>query len=168
MSFLDDLFGGNAAHSGDNRRFTRLLQDHQYAEALPLVQQAADNGDCVAMCALGAMYVLGHGIEADYAQAYRWFKMGAERGHIASQTALGMLLVKGVGAPRDYHQAAYWLYSAGKAGNMSAVEVLSALAYKDSSVIGPHFSEEELIHLVRAWKKSTIASMAATNSNSVH
>jgi len=40
------------------------------------------------------------------------------------------------------------------AGSMQAIEVLGALAYKDNSVVGPHFTEDELCRLVVSLRKA--------------
>lgn len=49
--------------------------------------------------------------------------------------------------------AAYWLYRAGKSGSLRAIEFLGDLAYRDHSIVGPHFTEDELIELLYRFKK---------------
>ena len=103
---------------------------------------------------MAALTALGRGVEKDPIDACNWFRQAANRGHVPSQAALGMCLAAGLGAPADNKEAAYWLYKAGVAGSMQAIEVLGALAYKDNSVVGPHFTEDELCRLVVSLRKA--------------
>ncbi len=69
----------------------------------------------------------------------------------------------------DRKEASYWLYRAGKAGNMQAIEVLGALAYKDNSIVGVHFTEDELCKLVMQLRKLvTQNTVAPTVSSQLH
>jgi TPR repeat protein len=84
-----------------------------------------------------------------------WFRLEANRGQVAAQAALGMCLSLGLGAPVNNKEAAYWLYRAGKAGSNQAILFLGNLAFKDNSVVGPHFTEDELCKLVVKLRKAS-------------
>ena len=103
---------------------------------------------------MAAMTALGRGVERDPVDACCWFRQAAVRGHVPSQAALGMCLAAGLGTPCDRKEAAYWLYRAGVSGNRQAIEVLGELAYQDHSIVGPHFSEDDLCRLVLGLRKS--------------
>jgi len=48
-----------------------------YAKALELFREAADDGVAAASYNIGAMYLLGQGVPKDYVQAYIWFDRAA-------------------------------------------------------------------------------------------
>ena len=155
MSFLDKFFGDGLSHEDKARApYIAPLERRDYNAAVPLLKDAMRRDDACAMGLMAALTALGRGVEKDPVDACNWFRQAANRGHIPSQAALGMCLAAGLGAPADNLQAAYWLYRAGMAGNMQAIEVLGALAYKDNSVVGPHFTEDELCSLVVQMRKA--------------
>src|SRR5574337_282637 len=162
MSFLDSFFGAELPHKEVSPApYFAALKRRDYAAAVPLLKAAMRRDDARAMGLMGALFALGHGVEKNPADACCWFRQAATRGDVPSQAALGMCLARGLGVPLDHKEAAYWLYLAGKAGNMQAIEVLGALAYKDNSVVGEHFSEDELCHLVLKLHKRTALGKAA-------
>ena len=155
MSFLDEFFGA-PLHQQDTAGppYMAPILRRDYAAAAPLLKKAMQNNDARAMGLMAALTALGRGVEKDPIDACNWFRQAANRGHVPSQAALGMCLAAGLGAPMDNKEAAYWLYKAGVAGSTQAIEVLGALAYKDNSVVGPHFTEDELCRLVMSLRKA--------------
>ena len=130
------------------------LRRRDFAAALPLLRAAMVREDARAMGCYGALCATGQGVEKDLCEAYGWFLHASKRGDVPAQVALGRCLAGGLGAPMNRTEAANWLYRAGMAGNWRAIEALEALATKDCSVIGPHFTEAELIHLLYTFKKA--------------
>lgn len=129
-------------------------------------RQAANRGNVPSQAALGMCLARGLGTPANMNEAAFWlFKAGAAGNAQAievfsalaeqdpSQVALGMCPAAGLGTPANNLDAAALLYKAGIAGNVQAIEVLGALAYQDNSVVGPHFTEDELCRLVMKLKK---------------
>lgn len=165
MNILDSLFGKatsdtDAQHSPP---YAEALNRRDYAAALPLLQQAIARDDARAMGAYAALLALGRGVEKNSQEAYCWFRQGATRGDVRSQVSLGMCLAGGTGTPIDRVEAGYWLYRAGKAGSLEAIAILGELSDRDHSIVGPHFSEDELIDLVYHYRnelkrKATIES----------
>lgn len=154
MSFLDKFFGDDLSQKDKAvAPYVAPLKRRDYVAAVPLLQDAMRQDDARAMGLMAALTALGRGVEKDPVDACNWFRQAANRGHVPSQAALGMCLAAGLGATANNTEAAFWLYKAGVAGNTQAIEVLGALAYKDSSVVGPHFSEDELCRLVLSLRK---------------
>lgn len=153
MSFLDNFFGDATQEDKAPAPYVAPLLRRDYATAVPLLKDAMRREDAQAMGLMAALTALGRGVEKDPVDACNWFRQAANRGHVPSQAALGMCLASGLGAPANNKEAAFWLYKAGTAGNSQAIEVLGALAYKDHSVVGEHFSEEDLCKLVMRLKK---------------
>ena len=163
MNFLDSFFGAAASHEdAAPAPYVAPLQRRDYAAAVPLLKAAMNKDDACAMGLFAALSALGRGVEKNPEDACAWFRQAANRDHVPSQAALGMCLAGGLGAPVDRKEAAYWLYRAGKAGSMQAIEVLGALAYKDNSVVGEHFTEDELCKLVMQLRKQTQRANAAS------
>jgi TPR repeat protein len=133
--------------------YLEFIENKDFAAALPLLTEAIRHNDARAMAFLGAMTALGLGLKADPEGASAWFRQAAVHGDVSSQTALGLCLASGLGIREDRQEAAYWLYKAGCAGNMKAIQSLAAVADQDPSIIGEHFSEDQLIELVLRWKE---------------
>lgn len=162
MNFLDNLLGVSASHKDSAPApYLLPLERRDYAAAVPLLKSAAAREDAQAMGFLAALTALGRGVEKNPEDACAWFRQAAHRGHVLSQAAFGMCLATGNGVALNRKEGAYWLYRAGQAGNLQAVEVLAALAYKDNSVVGEHFSEEDLCKLVMQLRKPALKQKAA-------
>lgn len=169
MSILDEFFGGSLSREDKVAApYVAPLERRDYASAIPLLKDAMRREDARAMGLLAALTALGRGVEKDPEEACNWFRQAASRGHVPSQAALGMCLAAGLGTRHDNQEAAYWLYRAGVAGNVPAIEVLGALAYKDHSVVGPHFSEDDLCRLVMSLKKVAPKVLSSQVSTLLH
>lgn len=154
MNILDSFFGADAfREDAAPASYVAPLERRDYAAAVPLLKVAMNKEDARAMGLFAALSALGRGVDKNPEDACAWFRQAANRDHVPSQAALGMCLAGGLGAPVDRKEAAYWLYRAGKAGSMQAIEVLGALAYKDNSIVGEHFTEDELCKLVMQLRK---------------
>lgn len=170
MNILDSFFGAGAfQEDAAPAPYVAPLERRDYAAAVPLLKAAMNKEDARAMGLFAALSALGRGVEKNPEDACAWFRQAANRDHVPSQAALGMCLAGGLGAPVDRKEASYWLYRAGKAGNMQAIEVLGALAYKDNSIVGVHFTEDELCKLVMQLRKLVTQNTAApTVSSQLH
>ncbi len=170
MNILDSFFGAGAfQEDAAPAPYVAPLERRDYAAAVPLLKAAMNKEDACAMGLYAALSAIGRGVEKSPEDACAWFRQAANRDHVPSQAALGMCLAGGLGAPVDRKEASYWLYRAGKAGNMQAIEVLGALAYKDNSIVGEHFTEDELCKLVMQLRKLVTRNAATpTVSSQLH
>ncbi len=92
-------------------------QRGDYATALLIFRQLADQGDANAQVMLGGMYAEGQGVAQDYAEALHWFRKAAEQGTAHAQNNLGVMYSKGWGVAQDYVQARLWFNLAAANGN---------------------------------------------------
>lgn len=161
MNFLDKFFGGAAESKGGS--YVEPLKRGDFTAAIPLLRSAIRKDDERAMGLMAALTAFGRGVEQNVEEACCWFRQAAVRGHVESQAALGLCLATGVGTRVDRHEAAYWLYRASKAGNRQAIEALGALAFKDHSIVGKHFSEDELCLLVTQLRKLPMTRQGGRN-----
>jgi TPR repeat protein len=130
------------------------LKAHRYDEAIRMLKAAiAKQEDAHAMSILGSLLAMGQGIERDEEEACAWFRQSAVRGDVFGQTAFGTCLAMGIGIRKDETESAYWLYRAGKAGYLKAISILSDLVLKNQAVVGPHFSMDDYMKLVRKGRK---------------
>lgn len=69
------------------------FRNQNYAEALPLLTQSAQDGDAEAQCLLGNIYQLGLGdIPIDEVIAIRWYYRAADQGYsVATNNLAGMV-----------------------------------------------------------------------------
>lgn len=82
---------------------TPPLRNHK--EAVPVIIEAAKNGDTYAQVTLGEMYETGRGVTRNYKEAARWYKSAADEGRAEAMVALGEMYRTGRGVPVDYTQA---------------------------------------------------------------
>ena len=88
-----------------------------YATALRLLRDLAEQGDAVAQNRLGVMYSQGQGVAKDEAEAVRWYRKAAERGNADGENNLGSMYESGRGIGKDYAEAVRWYRKAAEQGN---------------------------------------------------
>jgi TPR repeat protein len=79
-----------------------------YASALTLLRQLADQGYAPAQNNLGMMYATGQGALQDYAAAAVLLRHAADQGYGLGEYDLGAMYGNGLGMPQDYVQAYKW------------------------------------------------------------
>jgi len=62
-----------------------------------LLQAAAIQGDAKAQAKLGALYLLGNGVEKDEPKAAEWLLQAANQGHVEAQVIVAALYDRGIG-----------------------------------------------------------------------
>jgi TPR repeat protein len=87
---------------------TRALDKGDYATALPLLRELADQGDARAQFKLGKLYDDGHGVTQSDAEALKWYRLSAEQGYAIAQYNLALMYGEGQGVTQDYVEAAKW------------------------------------------------------------
>ena len=78
------------------------------AEAVRLLQPAAEQGDGEAALFLGNILLYGTGVPEDAAGARKWLEIAASQGRIDAIYNLGAIYDKGIGVPRDAGEAIKW------------------------------------------------------------
>lgn len=76
-----------------------------HREAVPVIMDAAKNGDTYSQVLLGEMYETGRGVRRDYQEAAKWYKSAADSSRAEAMVALGEMYRTGRGVPVDYSQA---------------------------------------------------------------
>jgi uncharacterized protein len=97
-----------AANSGD------------YATALQLFGNLADQGNTYAQRRIGIMYIKGEGVRQDYAVGMRWLRVAADKGLAVAQNEVGILYQQGLGAERNDAEAVKWFRLAADQGLVAA------------------------------------------------
>ena len=87
-----------------------------YAKAVYLFRQAAEQGYASAQNDLGYCYQYGQGVTKDYAQAVYWYCKAAEQGFAPAQYCLGYCYHYGQGVTKDDAQAVEWFRQAAEQG----------------------------------------------------
>ena len=125
------LFVGSlTAYADDFSEGVNAYQRGDYATALRIYRQLADQGYADAQCNLGFMYGQGQGVAKDYAEAMRWCRKAADQGYADAQYNLGLMYGFGKGVTQDIVQAHMWYTLAVASGDRSAGALRDALATK--------------------------------------
>jgi len=139
--------GSMTAHAADFSEGVQAYQRGDYATALRIFRQLADQGNADAQCSLGLMYGFGNGVTQDYAAALKWYHKAADQGYADAQLNLGLLYTRGKGATHDIVQAHMWYTLAAASGDRSAGALRDALAKKMTPA-----QIAEAQKLAREWK----------------
>ncbi len=103
------LFVGSVtAHAADYDAGFKAYQRGDYATALRIFRQLAEQGKADAQTLMGFMYELGQSVKQDYGEAVKWFRKAADQGDAVAQAKLGIMYSEGWGVTQDYVQAHMW------------------------------------------------------------
>ncbi len=128
--------GSMTAHAADFDAGVEAYNRGDYATALRIFRQLADQGDAKAQIKLGVMYARGwvvtttgkiieyRNVRPDHAEAARWFRKAAEQGDADAQYNLGIMYANGRGVTQDYVQAHMWYNHARAQGKETASKLL--------------------------------------------
>ncbi|MDD5273537.1 MAG: tetratricopeptide repeat protein [Methylovulum sp.] len=94
------------------------------ATAEAAVQQAAGRGDAKAQAKLGAMYLLGNGLDKNEPLAVEWLLKAAKQGNVDAQVLVAALFDRGIGVTSDIKQGTYWYEQAAAQGHTTAQAIL--------------------------------------------
>ncbi len=139
--------GSMTAHAVDYSVGYEAYRRGDYATALRIFRQLADQGNADAQCSLGLMYGFGNGVTQDYAAALKWYHKAADQGYADAQLNLGLLYTRGKGVTHDIVQAHMWYTLAAASGDRSAGALRDALAKKMTPA-----QIAEAQKLAREWK----------------
>ena len=109
-------------------------QAGNYAEALRLYTQAAEQGNDYAQFSLASLYLTGSGVAQDSLKAVEWFTKSAEQGNVDSQFNLALILDSGSGVPENKAEAAKWYATPAEQGNVDAQVNLAFLHFTGAGV----------------------------------
>jgi len=103
-----------------------------YAEALPIFLEHAEDGDDDAMWYLGKMYDFGYGVEQSDAQAFDWFKKSADLGDADSMYEVAVFFHNGQGMAPDQTAAFKWYLKSAEGGHVKAMTEVG-VRYEDGN-----------------------------------
>lgn len=103
---------------------TQTLAYAQEPAVPATVTHAAEQGDAKAQAQLGAMYLLGSGVEKNEQQAAEWFLKAARQGYADAEIIVAALYDSGVGVKNDMPQATHWYEQAAAHGHSTAQAIL--------------------------------------------
>ena len=117
-----------------NARAQKLLGDlcfngrggieQDYAKALALYEQAADQDYADAQAQLGYMYQNGTGVELSYEKAMEWNNRAAQQGNSQGQAQIGYMYHMGLGVTQNLDEAGRWYTRAAQQGDSWAADML--------------------------------------------
>lgn len=98
------------------------------AEALTVFRRLAESGVADAQAAIGMMYVMGTGTQADAQEGRFWMEQAARQGSPKAQMNLAGFYAQGIGATRDLSEAHAWYSLSAENGEAIGREFASAIA----------------------------------------
>lgn len=127
------------------------------AEALRLLQRAANHGLVAAEEAMGIFCQLGFGMAPDKAQAVSWYTKAAQHGARDAATSLALMYSTGDGIPKDSTKAAAWFRTAAEAGDATAQLNLGALYQRGAGL--PQDDAQAILWLTKAADQGLLPAM---------
>ncbi len=116
----------------------KLQKERNYTEAIPLLNQAAEQGHIGAQYSLAFIHM---NVTQDYAQVVKWYLKIAEREDDALvQYVLGSMYQYGKGVQKNYTQAAEWYRKAAKRGKSEA-QLELGLLYKNGQGVKQDYKQ---------------------------
>jgi TPR repeat protein len=110
------------------------VQKHEFKKALPLLQQAAQNGNAEAYFFLGIMNINGDGVQQDYPLALLYFKKALENGYKNAAYDVGAIYRNGEGVPKDTQRAKkYYLIAAENNYALAQFELAKIYGYEQNN-----------------------------------
>jgi len=139
--------GSMTAHADDFDVGKKAYLRRDYATAIRIFRQLADQGHADAQFSLGSMHDNGRGVPQDYKKAAKWYRKAADQGHADAQFFLGFMYANGWGVTQDYVQAHMW-YNLATAGGLNIGELRDHLA--NTLMTPAQIAEAQ--RLAREWK----------------
>jgi len=127
--------GSMTAHAAEFGAGVKAYNRGDYATALRIMRELAEQGNAAAQLILGFMYDTGRGVPQDYKEAVSWYRKAADQGFGVAQFNLGHMYSKGEGVPQDYTEAARWYRKAANEGDAVAQFNLGQMYSKGEGVI---------------------------------
>ena len=127
------------------------------AEALRLLQHAANRGFVAAEEAMGIFCQLGFGMSPDKAQAVSWYTKAAQHGSREAANDLALMYSTGDGVPKDPAKTATWFRSAADAGEATAQLNLAALYHRGEGL--PQDDTQAILWLTKAADQGLVPAM---------
>ncbi|MBI4045976.1 MAG: sel1 repeat family protein, partial [Devosia nanyangense] len=90
--------------------------DSQDSKAVPLLEEAAKDGNLLALATFGDMLVMGTGVDKDMERGAGLLQEAADQGFAPAQNSLGLSYDYGDGVDQDYYQAQRWYRAAAEQG----------------------------------------------------
>ncbi len=93
-----------------------------YAGALKLLTESANQGNTYAMDQLGFMYLNGEGVTQNLTTSFSWFKKAADGGRSMDKHVVGIMYIAGIGVTKDEETGKAWIRKAASDGYPAAIE----------------------------------------------
>ena len=105
----------------------QALGEGQERLAEHLLRPLAEKGNARAQYALGHLYAIGLGVEANPKLAEQWTRLAADQGLAEAEQQLGQMYLDGMGETQDFVKAHEWLDKAARKGDEAAQRELGEL-----------------------------------------
>ncbi|WP_172982820.1 SEL1-like repeat protein [Roseovarius bejariae] len=123
-----------------------LMSEGEFAQAAPLLRDAARQYHGHAMTELGALYAFGMGVPQLHEVALAWQELAAQYGEPDAYLRLGLMHLTGQGGAADIPMGTEMLHKAAAYGSAQGMYLL-ALLYEDGT--GVPASEHEMVSWLR-------------------
>ncbi|MDD3886706.1 MAG: tetratricopeptide repeat protein [Victivallaceae bacterium] len=116
-----------ASPQDDFLKAWKFFKANNYAEGIPLLKKAAEQGHPGAQEDLAYIYIYGRSVKKDVPEGVKWLKESAKHGSTKSMYNLGVIYYSGNGVAKNQAEALEWFRKAAKAGDPRAKSMLKKL-----------------------------------------
>lgn len=149
-----------------------LLSAEDFSTAMPLLKDAADEGNAYAQYTLGQCYLKGTGVVKNDTASTMWFTKAAEQGYHRAQSELAYNYSKGIGTKQSNKKTRYWLRKCAENNNGPCMYELSLSFENDSYGFGIYMDSmyywAEKLALMPCSKDTNIANYYTATDNSIN
>ncbi len=145
------------AHAANFSEGANAYRRGDYATAVRIYLQLANQGHTHAQNNLGLMYEKGHGVRQNHAEAVMWYRKAANQGSLGGQINLGNMYERGQGVTRDYAEAVRWYSKAAHRGSVAAQARLGFLYSKGGQGVMQDYVQAHMWYSLAVAKDDEIA-----------
>ena len=90
LTFFLLLLSGQTQANETAKSCIKLFNNSEFSLAIPVCQQAAEQGDAASQTVLGEMYDLGQGVESDQIIVAKWWTKASDNAYLPAQNLLAL------------------------------------------------------------------------------
>lgn len=120
----------------DSSECRKLIDGHNYKEAVDVCSKAAESGEASAMFNLSSMYSFGWGVDKDETLKFNWLRAAADLRYPPAEYVMASHYAAGSGVPRNAKESLRLLHDAANQGLLLAQMMLATYFERGHAKLG--------------------------------